>query len=78
MTSKVDRAYGFKEAILDGKVIVCLDDHSRGLLLEEMRGFPLAKREDIIDALSYAYNYLSEKRTLPIRTSGQRKRRKIK
>ena len=78
LTSKVDRAFGFKEAILDGRVLVCLDDYSRGLLLEEMRGFPLAKRDDIIDACSYAYNYLSEKRTLPIRTSGQRKRRKIK
>ena len=78
LTSKVDRAFGFKEAILDGRVLVCLDDHNRGLLLEEMRGFPLAKRDDIIDACSYAYNYLSEKKTLPIRTSGQRKRRKIK
>lgn len=78
LTSKVDRAFGFKEAILDGRVLICLDDHNRGLLLEEMRGFPLAKRDDIIDACSYAYNYLSEKKTLPIRTSGQRKRRKIK
>lgn len=78
LTSKVDRAFGFKEAILDGKVLVCLDDYNRGLLLEEMRGFPLAKRDDIIDACSYAYNYLSEKKTLPIRTSGMRKRRKIK
>ena len=78
LTSKVDRAYGFKEAILDGKVIVCLDDYSRGLLLEEMRGFPLAKRDDIIDALSYAYNYLSEKKSIQIRTSGQRKRRRIR
>ena len=59
--SKVDRAYGFKEAILDGKVLICLDDYSRGQLLEEMRGFPLMKHDDIIDACSYAYNYLSIK-----------------
>ena len=59
--SKVDRAYGFKEAILDGKVLICLDDYSRGQLLEEMRGFPLMKHDDIIDACSYAYNYLSQK-----------------
>ena len=59
--SKVDRAYGFKEAILDGKVLICLDDYSRGQLLEEMRGFPLMKHDDIIDACSYAYNYLSSK-----------------
>ena len=78
LTSKVDRAFGFKEAILDGKVLICLDDYNRGLLLEEMRGFPLAKRDDIIDACSYAYNYLSEKKGLPIRTAGTRKRRKIR
>lgn len=59
--SKVDRAYGFKEAILDGKVLICLDDYSRGQLLEEMRGFPLMKHDDIIDACSYAYNYLSQR-----------------
>ena len=61
INSKVDRAYGFKEAILDGKVLICLDDYSRGQLLEEMRGFPLMKHDDIIDACSYAYNYLSSK-----------------
>ena len=61
INSKVDRAYGFKEAILDGKVLICLDDYSRGQLLEEMRGFPLMKHDDIIDAFSYAYNYLSSK-----------------
>ena len=61
INSKVDRAYGFKEAILDGKVLICLDDYSRGQLLEEMRGFPLMKHDDIIDACSYAYNYLSQK-----------------
>ena len=54
INSKVDRAYGFKEAILDGKVLICLDDYSRGQLLEEMRGFPLMKHDDIIDACSYA------------------------
>ena len=61
INSKVDRAYGFKEAILDGKILICLDDYSRGQLLEEMRGFPLMKHDDIIDACSYAYNYLSSK-----------------
>ena len=61
INSKVDRAYGFKEAILDGKVLICLDDYSRGQLLEEMRGFPLMRHDDIIDACSYAYNYLSQK-----------------
>ena len=77
ITSKVDRAYGFKEAILDNKIIICLDDHSRGQLLEEMRGFPLMKHDDIIDACSYAYNYLSRKGTDMIGTGGKRHRRSL-
>ena len=77
ITSKVDRAYGFKEAILDGKIIICLDDHNRGQLLEEMRGFPLMKHDDIIDACSYAYNYLSMKGTNIVGTGGRRHRRSL-
>ena len=78
ITSKVDRAFGFKEAVLDGKVYVALSDEKRGLLLEEMKGFPLMKRDDIIDSLSYAYNYLSEKGGVGgIATSNKRKRRSI-
>ena len=34
LASKVDRAYAFKEAVLDGKILVCLDDNPRGQLLE--------------------------------------------
>jgi phage terminase large subunit-like protein len=76
LTSKVDRAFGFKEAILDGKVYVCLNDEAREQLLQEMKGFPLMKRDDIIDACSYAFNYLFEhKNTGTIATSGKRKRR---
>lgn len=78
LASKVDRAYAFKEAVLDGKILVCLDDNPRGQLLEEMKGFPLMKRDDIIDACSYAYNYLSEKGGASvIRTGGKRKRRNL-
>jgi phage terminase large subunit-like protein len=76
--SKVDRAYAFKEAILDGKIIICLDDYSRGELLEEMRGFPLMKHDDIIDACSYAYNYLSEKGSNVVSTGGKRHRRSLR
>jgi len=76
LTSKVDRAFGFKEAILDGKVYVCLNDEAREQLLQEMKGFPLMKRDDIIDACSYAFNFLFEhKNTGTIATSGKRKRR---
>lgn len=79
IASKVDRAYAFKEAILDGKIIICLDDHSRGQLLEEMRGFPLMKHDDIIDACSYAYNFLSAQGGGNLVKSGaKRHRRRIR
>ena len=77
ITSKVDRAYGFKEAVLDGKVLVCLGDESRAELLKEMKGFPLMKRDDIIDSCSYAFNYLSEQGNMSVGTAGKRRRAKI-
>lgn len=57
--SKEDRATPFKNALLDGHVY--LDIHStesKEKVLEEMKGFPLAKHDDIIDSIAYAYNYL--------------------
>ncbi len=76
ITSKVDRAFGFKEAILDGKVYICLPDEQRGQLLEEMKGFPLMKRDDIIDSCSYAFNYLNEQGGIGgIGTANKRKRK---
>ena len=75
VTSKVDRAYGFKQAILDGRVLVCLTDESRGILLEQMRGFPLMKRDDVIDACSHAFNFLSKNQGgNQVMTGGQRRR----
>lgn len=75
ITSKVDRAYGFKQAILDGRVLVCLTDESRGILLEQMKGFPLMKRDDVIDACSHAFNFLSKKQGgNQVMTGGQRRR----
>lgn len=78
LTSKVDRAFAFKEAILDGKVLVCLNDEARENLLTEMKGFPLMKRDDIIDACSYAFNYLSEHNTLHVKTAGKRQRKRLR
>lgn len=79
ITSKVDRAFGFKEAVLDGKVYISLPDEARGELLNEMKGFPLAKRDDLIDALSYAYNYLSRKNIgNQVKTAGKRKRKRMR
>lgn len=74
LTSKVDRAFALKEAILDGKVFVCLDDNARGLLLEEMKGFPLMKHDDIVDATSQAFNYLNSKSECVVGTSSGRER----
>lgn len=56
--SKVDRAIPLKNAILDGKIKIMLQDNKRELLLQQLRGFPLASHDDLVDALSYAYNYL--------------------
>lgn len=78
LTSKVDRAFAFKEAILDGKVLVCLNDEARENLLTEMKGFPLMKRDDIIDACSYAFNYLSEHNTLQVQTASKRQRKRLR
>lgn len=78
LSSKVDRAFAFKEAILDGKVLVCLNDEARENLLTEMKGFPLMKRDDIIDACSYAFNYLSEHNTLQVKTASKRQRKRLR
>lgn len=56
--SKVDRATPFKHAILDGKIRVMLSADKRELLLGQLRGFPFAAHDDLVDALAYAYNYL--------------------
>ena len=57
--AKVDRATPLRDAILDGKIIVDLDDNGRELLIKQLRSFPLGRHEDLVDAVSYAYNYLS-------------------
>lgn len=75
--SKVDRATPFRDAILDGKIIIDLPDHQREQLLRQLQGFPLGKHDDIIDAISYAYNYLSTRGNDIIKTSGYRKRERI-
>ena len=74
--SKVDRATDFKYALLEGKVRFVLDDNQREILLKQLKGFPLAKRDDLIDALSYAYNFLHTKGDAVIMTGGHRTRRR--
>lgn len=60
--SKVDRAYAFRQAILDGLVHVHLtNDYLRGEFIKQMRAFPLGKHDDIIDACSYGFNWLKKR-----------------
>lgn len=75
--AKVDRASPFRDAILDGKVIIDLPDEEREQVIRQLQSFPLHKRDDIIDALSYAYNYLSQKSSTGVQTGGRRTRRKL-
>lgn len=57
--SKSDRAYAFRQAILDGYIHVHIQSDSiRGEFIRQMRSFPLGKHDDMIDACSYAFNYL--------------------
>ena len=76
--SKTDRANAFKYALLDGKIRFVLNDNQREILLRQLKGFPLAKHDDLVDALAYAYNYLSEKTSQGVRTASKRTRRSLR
>ena len=59
--SKIDRATPFKNAILDGKVYINIeDDNLREDLKKEFKSFPDGRHDDIVDACSHAFNYLCE------------------
>ena len=73
--AKVDRASPFRDAILDGHIIVDLPDQQREQLIRQLQSFPLGKHDDIIDAISYAYNYLSTKNSGDIIATGHKRRR---
>ena len=74
LTSKSDRAFGFQQALHNDRVLICLGDEARGELIEEMRGFPFAKRDDIIDACSHAYNYLTQHTNTGVKTTNRRRK----
>jgi len=76
--SKVDRANGFKQALMQGKIRFVLNDNQRELLMNQLKGFPLAKHDDLIDALSYAYTELSQNINQGVKTAGKRKRKRIR
>jgi hypothetical protein len=74
LTSKSDRAFGFQQALHNDRVLICLGDEARGELIEEMRGFPFAKRDDIIDACSHAYNYLTQHTNTGVKTTNRKRK----
>lgn len=59
--SKSDRAYAFKQAILDGKIHVHIQsDYLRGEFIKQLTSFPLGKHDDIIDSCAYGFNWLNK------------------
>jgi predicted phage terminase large subunit-like protein len=59
ITSKVDRATPFKNAMEDGLVYIDLPEGpARQSLVNELSSFPYGEHDDIIDSLSHGYNYL--------------------
>ena len=76
--SKVDRATDFKYALMQGRIRFVLNDNQRETLIRQLKGFPLAKHDDLIDALAYAYNYLSQKSSGDmVQTARKRERKKL-
>lgn len=77
--TKADRATPFANAVYDGKIHICINnDTKRQLLLSQLQSFPNGKHEDLVDAISYGYLYLSQMNTDIIGTGGKRRRRKIR
>ena len=59
VTSKVDRATPFSNAVHDGRVYINItDDELREALLQEMKQFSMSVHDDLVDAASYSWNYL--------------------
>ena len=73
--SKVDRASPLRDAILDGKIIININDEARARVIEQLKAFPLGKHDDIVDAISYAYNYLTRHEAGSIRASKKHRKR---
>ena len=73
--SKVDRASPLRDAILDGKIIINIPDEARARVIEQLKAFPLGAHDDIVDAISYAYNYLTRHEAGNIRASKKHRKR---
>ena len=75
IVSKIDRATPLQNAVFDRKLSVNLQNKkTRGEFIQEFKSFPEGMHDDIIDATSYAYNYLktktNEKQKLPLYIEG--------
>ena len=63
---------------MQGKIRFVLNDNQRELLINQLKGFPLAKHDDLIDALAYAYSELSTNTVNGVKTTGKRKRKRMR
>ena len=77
--TNADRATPLSNAIYDGKVHVCINNNEkRELLLSQLKSFPNGKHDDLVDALAYGYNYLSQGGGEDnVATAGRRTRRSL-
>ena len=77
--TKADRATPLANAVYDGKIHICINNNEkRQLLLSQLQSFPNGKHDDLVDAISYGYLYLSKMNTDIIGTGGKRRRRRIR
>lgn len=78
--SKVDRAFKLQQVMLDGKFgINIYDDNLREEVLKQFRAFPYGTHDDIIDACSYAIEYLEPiNMKSNIGVSGMNKRKRFR
>lgn len=61
INSKIDRATSFQGMVYDGRVYIDIhDDNLRGILINELKGFPSAVHDDIIDAIAHGVNYCKQ------------------
>lgn len=76
--TKADRATPFANAMYDGKIHVCINNNEhRQLFLSQLKSFPQGRHDDLVDALAYGFNYLSQFKTEQIATGGRRHRRSL-
>lgn len=72
--TKADRAQALADAMYDGKIHFCiLNESLRKTIIEQFKSFPNSDHDDMVDACSYAYLYLRDKKMNQIMTGGTRR-----